>query len=797
MGRGKVIRYIHRIITKKDKTMKKLFKYTLSMVALCGVLTSCSDETTTDGVFNPNNGKELISLSGNDNGVTRAALTRGGFSAETKVEMRIKAINKNDAIAKARYAEATATASAATGSDLSNLSYASGLERYWDDAFGRESQLTIYAFAIPGQTSATLPTWSKSEWTAVDAQTNPNWYTSSADDTQVSWSVASEQTPKTMTAQDLTYSNNISLNGKGGRYTYKYENDAWVENKFGDGPLTWTPKTNNTGETTGRFDKGHLVFNHALAWIEINLKEGNGFNNNDNTDFVWTKDQKATSQNITLTGFNTEGTFDVATGNWIEDNTLKSSLITQMDEKTGTTDKKTTRKLYAYVVPGTNLHETTANVVEFEIDNAKYYVTGKQIAEAIRSYYTTGEGSKDTEMAEKYKDFTTIELGKHYVINLSVAKKSIERITAAIVDWETVNSNDADAKNTYPEFSLDDRGVKLDNDDIAKFKLYRATKTAGDYITGKTEPNYDWNTGYSDKATKSWDAPNSVWKTDWFWENNLTYYHFRAVGDVDNASAEPTFSINTDADNGDYFVIKSGTLNGSDYKDYIWGAPFKDHEGNLTYSTSDGFDNASGTNHQLSQAIGTTANDIKMLLFHMTSQITVNVKTTTDASKVTLKNDKGTTKVEILNILPDGKVLMGNGLVSTTSTVRKESEMSTGSYTAESGTAGAKMEGFSFGIVPQPLTYSGGTIGLRITTPDGNQYIVKDLSTCTATVSTNNLANPYTPATGNNYTINAWYPNYKYNYTVTIKKTGVERITAAVVNWEDVIGDLGTIDLEN
>ena len=181
----------------------------------------------------------------------------------------------------------------------------------------------------------------------------------------------------------------------------------------------------------------------------------------------------------------------------------------------------------------------------------------------------------------------------------------------------------------------------------------------------------------------------------------------------------------------------------------------------------------------------------------MTSQITVNVKTTTDASKVTLKDGDETTKVEILNILPDGKVLMGNGLVSTTSTDREKGEMSAGSYTAESGTAGAKMEGFKFGIVPQPLTYIGGTIGLRITTPDGNQYIVKDLSTCTATVSANNLANPYTPATGNNYTINAWYPNYKYNYTVTIKKTGVERITAAVVNWEDVIGNLGTIDLEN
>ena len=63
--------------------MTKLFKYTLSMVALCGALASCSDETTSGGNANNNDGKELIALSGNDNGVTRAALTRGGFSAAT------------------------------------------------------------------------------------------------------------------------------------------------------------------------------------------------------------------------------------------------------------------------------------------------------------------------------------------------------------------------------------------------------------------------------------------------------------------------------------------------------------------------------------------------------------------------------------------------------------------------------------------------------------------------------------------------------------------------------------------
>lgn len=777
--------------------MKKIFKYTLPVVALCATLVSCSDDTTTDGVFNPNNGKELISLSGNDNGVTRAALTRGGFSADTKVEMRIKAVNKNNASAKARYAEATATASAATGSDLSNLSYASGLERYWDDAFGRESQLTIYAFAIPGQTSATLPTWSKSEWTAVDAQTNPNWYTSSADGTQVSWEVATKQTSETMTAQDLTYSNNISDSGKGGRYAYKYENGAWTETKFGDGPLVWTAKTDNAGETTGKFDKGHLVFNHALAWIEINLKEGDGFNNSANTDFTWTRSQKSATQNITLVGFNTTGTFDVAEGSWSGQTQTK---ITQMVEKIGTPEGKTTRQLYAYVLPGTNLYNTTTNVVEFEIDNAKYYVSGQKIAEAIRNYYTTGAG-KDDAKAASYQSFTTIEAGKHYVINLSVSKKSVDRITAAIIDWETVNSEDAVAENTYPEFTLDDRGTKLTDTNKNQFALYRAAKTASDYITGATEANYDWKSGYGAAATKEYESDH--WKTtDWFWENNLTYYHFRAAGYIENSS-ETGVTISQDATNGDYFAIKSGALSGSYYKDYVWGAPFKTAASDkLTYSTTDGFDKANASTHQISQAIGTTASTINMLLFHMTSQITVNVRTTTDASKVTLKDETNTelptTKVEILNFLPDGKVLMGNGLVATTSTTRTPAAaMTYGTFAAAAGTDPDRVNNYTYGIVPQSLAYYGGTIGLRITTPDGNQYVVKDLSTCTATVSSNNIANPYTLVSGDNYTINAWYPGFKYNYTVTIKKTGVERITAAVVGWETVTGDLGTIDLEN
>ena len=784
--------------------MKKLIKYTLPVAALCA-LVSCSDDMTSstssaDG--SPFDGKELIALSGNDNGITRAA----GFSEDTRVEMCIKAeeIVASDQTAQApRYAVATATAQKVTNSaDLSKLVYISGRERYWDDAFGRKSKLTIYAFAVPGVTADNiLPNWSKASWTVVDAKTNPNWSTGS-DYTTFNWEVSTQQTATTMTNENLTYSNNISKGGTSGRYSHEYDEEkGWSSKDFEDGQLIWIPKTNNANETTGKFDKGHLVFNHALAWIEINLKEGEGFNNSANTDFTWTKNQDAATQNITLVGFNTSGTFDVATGTWSD---LHSANITEMDEKTGTPTVKTTRQLYAYVLPGTNLYGTTTNVVEFEIDNAKYYISGQKIAEAIRSYYTTGAGKNDAKAAS-YQNFTTIEAGKHYVINLSVSKKSVDRITAAIIDWESVNSEDAVAENTYPEFTLDNRGTKLTVSDKNQFALYRAAQTAPDYITGQTDANYEWKTGYGEAATKSYDATNSLWATtDWFWENNLTYYHFRAAGYTESSS-EAGVTITTDATNGDYFAITSGALSGSAYKDYVWGAPFNTEAADkVTYSTSTGFDNETSSQHQISQAISTTASTINMLLFHMTSQITVNIRTTTDASKVTLKDDSQAagqqlTKVEILNFLPDGRVLMGNGLVSTTSTARTPSAaMTNGTYHPAANSDPDRVNGYTYGIVPQPLTWTGGTIGLRITTPDGNQYVVKDLSTCTATVTSNNIANPYTAASdSSNYTIGAWYPGFKYNYTITIQKTGVERITAAVVGWEEVIGDLGTINLED
>ena len=145
---------------------------------------------------------------------------------------------------------------------------------------------------------------------------------------------------------------------------------------------------------------------------------------------------------------------------------------------------------------------------------------------------------------------------------------------------------------------------------------------------------------------------------------------------------------------------------------------------------------------------------------------------------------------------------MGTGLVSATDGTRTANALMTaGTWAAESSPTPEQVTAYSYGIVPQALSWgtapANGSIGLRITTPDGNQYVVKDLSTCTGTVSVTNLVNPYTVASGTNYYITSWYPHYQYTYTITLKQTGIANITAAVLPWETVTADIGTINLEN
>lgn len=878
--------------------MKTNLKFTLPMLALAATTTliSCSDnDIEIDEFAAPDPSKALIEFTSNDGNIAhRAALaTRAGnlisFGGDTKIAMRIKSEGKNTG--DVRYTVTEMKAKQATCSDAMHLEAAGKVGdvqnvhdhvnyldaasyRYWDDAFGRDAKLSIYAIAVPGKTNIDLKSSLKGIKTG-DTDTfnkgvkvsneNPNWFLESAEDETFKWTLTTEQTSTTIADQDICYSYNIRSRAENdetekGVYRFYNNNGTMSFKEMKAGRLQWTPKdTQNENETVGKFDQGHLIFHHALSKVTINLTEATnildsdnkiivnkGFDNTINTDFKF-----ANGTNVTLIDFPYENVFDLSTGDW---NTYSSSgnkhgNITKLQETTDPTATITTRTVTGLVVPGKVLKDDTKNAMRFIIDDNEYFVTCDQIATAIQTYYGQYQADGTTENPNynsTLAGFTTMKQGEHYQINITVAKTKIENITAQLVDWETVNANIEEPSNAYINIAVETRNDGKFKEYVTNkyaFDLYRAAEEAELNTTVSGEngyyneiAKYGWTTGYTngntssaeDKATKSYDSSKKIWSTLWTWPNNKTYYHFRMVGNTEGVEGTPSnVIINKDDTNGDYFAITSGAITGSDYKDYTWAAPFAQNNGaKWDYDLTYGFDGKKTTEttpvHQIYKAIGATdpkTNNINMMMFHMTSQIFFNVTTTTENNKVELR--KGTegsyeqTRVELLYFYKDGTVRVGNGLVEpTTTTLTTTVDFQFDKHVPEVPATGsteavAAHSDFKYGVVPQALSGTYGNentpykVGIRITTPDGNQYVINDLSSVVveaSAISSTNMNNPYTKITeGTNngkYTINRWFPGYQYTYTVTIKKTGIESITAQLVDWETVKGDLGTITLE-
>lgn len=862
--------------------MKTNNLFTLPLMALAATaLTSCwdDDEKVIPEPIDPNAGKEMIAFTTNGGeAITRASLegTRAGFEGTTKIVMRIKADNGSNT----RYTRTIATAFAQTTSnDAHNadgllgsgfthsevsFGYTEGAtnattntdvahNRYWDDAFGRDSKLAIYAIAVPKKTSLSETEHLKgiksedsdsfNKGTMISSE-NPNWFTEASEDETVKWSVRTdEQTTATIAEQDLCYSNNIrsgATDAEKGVYHSTYDNASWTESLVA-GQMQWSAQS--TGSTTGKFDRGHLIFKHALCKITINLTEGVGFDHSITTDFAF-----PSSGNVSLLGFPTKGTLNLADATWAsyaegDYNTITKINASTPVHNTVTGGTNTVHTLTALVLPNRELKNETANAISFEIDGNKYYVNCDQIATKIREYAEQDDNYVgNAALKSRLKTFSQMQQGDHYVINITVGKKQIDNITAALVAWEEVGTAQIVPTNTFITFSLEDRSPDgnnstVYNEDYANmFALYRAANVSKDASNNPViyEDNsfasYDWKTGYNTDgaATKSWNVTKNRWETQWFWPDNSTYYHIRAIGDAE-ASSAVSMTVNTDATNGDYFAITSGNFSDSNYKDYIWGAPFKDvatigvngvtDSYKFVYTPENGFDqhseDADGnfTDSQIFKAIGPTESKISMVLFHMTSQIFVDVTTTTGEDRVVLGDADNGTKVELLRFYKDGTVLMGTGKVAakTSEAITSSAEIENYHYTkaVTSGTLVAGDSKFRYGTVPQDLSGSYGsspvtpyTVGLCITTKDGNKYYVNDLSKILATaVSNKNLANPYSLSTetGNTdkYVINKWYPGYQYTYTIMLTKTGIKTITASLVDWETVTGEIENITLEN
>ena len=678
---------------------------------------------------------------------TRATVTTNAtyakpFAAGTSVYMVMKS-EKSDA-----YAVYTRTIGYLQGSETGTsnaIHFASVYGRFWEDSYSRNSQLSAYAACVPGyylegSVYETLETTANGKvddttWTIASSDKYDNVWGSDNGATTLAWplrnaNATNQNTGDFVNSQDLCFSNNVAK---------LYSEDKRVV----------------FSETLKKFGEGSLIFYHALTRITFKIKKGDGFT--DKSPFAFTNE----NENIVIKNVNTKGIFDIKEGEF-----LSSSIETGDILQFGVT-KDTEGCAYVLdglMVPGSDLSSTDTDLIYFTIDNNLYHMSKSMLMNALASKTL----SDNTTPA---LDNGKMRPGVHYVFTMTVGKKKMDSFTASVVDWDKVEADETTPTNARITMTLLDKGSKKTGK--ADFDLFRSSnesKTINDSFE-----SYAWETGYTPADNKAQLIENSIIKglysaqdaadphTDWYWPDNKTFYHFRTV----MPKTSEAWKVTEDKIGGDYITLAAGDT----YSDVCWGAPFASTNSKLTYDfQSKGFD-GTGADHQLVKAIGPTTSTVNMIMFHMMSDVTINITTTDGKDKVDLTN----VKMELSNVYSTGKVLMGNGLVLPTGTAKTINHEETSSTNQIS---------WHYGLIPQSLE----DVKLTITTFDNNQYIVDMKDVLATTVDDNIIANPYTQSNGK-YVINRWLPNYKYSYTFKLTKAGITKISASLANWESVAVD--------
>ena len=710
---------------------------------------ACSDDAVVSGGYDE--GKTSIELSvggvGEVNASRARAITkdpnevakRGIIPAGTALYMVMKSENAVSSPTETKYAVTRGVTKDADAERKSPIDFSqTGCTRYWDDCFARNAHLTIYAACAPGSTKA-IEIGGKTEsdypWTTLP--TTGAWSNTTISPTIANWTVSENQTTETLRDEDLCYSNNIS--------EYTLESTDYDERlKFDSG--------------TRKFDQGNLCFYHALSWITFEIIR-------DEESFTAEEFQFATGTNIKLTNFFTENTlFYIPTGEFT--GTYYSRTIQTMAQRaTATTGSAFT--LDALVMPTTDMSSPTKGDIHLIIANNEYNLSKKELLDKIQ------ELDKTNHLIEEKK----LKPGVHYVFKLRIGKTKIKEITATILDWETVTATEHTPSNAKVTLNLEDRTGTKEN-----AYIYRAAETTAN-ITGDilSEPGkgYVWATGY--EGPNAYTASGKTLNSTWYWPDNKTFYHFRAI-------APQSAPALTTVDGNDCVALASGDT----YTDVCWGAPFPEMEpGNpssnttkFVYSLTNGFAGTDG--HQIHYAIGATESPLKLLLFHMMSDVTINISSVTGDAAVDLGDGTSTkTQIELKNIYTEGRVQLGNGLVLGSGT-----QSGTHTFPLQGGTT---LKWSNYGAIPQSLA----GVVLEITTPDNNHYLI-DLASVKASasnISSKNVQNPYAIVDGK-CTINRWYPDYKYTYTFKLSKRGVAGITCTILDWEEVEADDEVIQIK-
>lgn len=641
-------------------------------------------------------------------------------------------------------------------------------QHYWDDAHARSSILSIWAYAQKGQDWNTcyfqeivnndkqkIDDSYKKEFNT--GTTYYGWQTIEIYPVIREWNAMltdnpTKQTTKTLQCQDLLFSNNLTYNSE----------------------KSWADKRLKFNFTTHKFpNQNEMKFYHAMSKITIQIKAGDGFKA-DGTDFVL-GNSKSIDQ---LVGFNTKGLFNIKDGEFQMIHETKTiTSIPKISEKTGK-GSDPNYVLEALAVPnihqflkghsgsdeGSRFVENADNVmIQFTIDGNTYKIKSKELYEALKNL-AEGDG---TNQIHKYTDngnYIPMEAGKNYVFTFTIGKQTINNISAELADWINVTADEQSPSNAYVTVS-----VKTNEGDkvlgAPTFDLYRApgtTYSGSATVDGyNAYADYNWEKGYEKSTSLAETTTSGVYKTEWYWPDNNTFYHLRTISPTSEAIDGNDATTYISMTGG---VIKDGSVTA---KDYVWGAPFKTTSPTPdTYSFTSGYcNNETKSDGQLYKAVGATTQNITLIQHHMTSQVFVDLETSTGSDAVT---HTGAT-VELINIAQNAKLYIGNGLVTGYSTFGNV----TMTPDAHAAASPIPAYDYSYGVLPQQLNNNNGSVGIKITTTDGNVYIIDDIKSIKV---------------GGN-AITEWLPGKKYYYKFTLKKTGITNLSATIVQWETVEAD--------
>lgn len=719
---------------------KVLFHSMLAATVL--VASACSDTLKDEVEIIDPSSKTAISFVGQDNSVHE---TRAGFAEQTQIAMHIRSTKDASNIRETRTfvtAQKDATQSSLSFSNI--IAPSDENVRYWDDAYGRDAKLSVFAVAVPGKSDIV-----NDGKTLINHLSGSSSWNAGALSEVIEWKLSQDQSgADVIPSEDLTYSNNISASGKGGAKAYNYTLNTYADPL--DGQLLFRLKDAAMPDGPGKFDQGNLKFDHALCRITVNLIKGTGYGDG---SFKF-----AAGTNVKILSVPVSGKFNIEDGSW---NAPDIFGVNKM-YTTETTDNAACT-LVAQILPVFTIYkDKDDNILEFIIDDNKYFVTHDMMFNSLNGDATAGK--------------LALENGHNYVFNITVGKSKIINVTATLEPWIDVNAADQTMDNSHIELSLfnNTNGTASSN-----FDLYRLNDPSADINTGASTAK-NWAGNYTDKAGLT--QSGTKWVTDWFFENNKSFYHFRTV----NSGTVIRGADNTSVD--DYFEVTSGE---QATHDYHWGAPF------INTTTSPILYNmTTGYAEFLSPAIGATNSTINLTELHMMSNINVVLRTTKTSNAVDLEVGSDQCEVTLTHFYANGQVKMGNGFVSTTGSLSAGAAFTKPSAGIDETDATYNKTGaFTFAAVPQTLKRDSGAelyVGITIKTPDNNQYyVVEKLSEVTAQ---ENGGSQNQTTDGK---INFWYPNHSYTYTFTLIKTGISDVTCTISDWVTVTADNQNISLED